>query len=113
MRPEEKLEKEVRFLKAYAVAATACFALLFLTAFQAAPQKQRFTEVDVERINVVQPDGKLALVIDLQSSADARADPQGQGNTAQARCGRHHLFQQRGDGVRRPGPYRQGVGAGL
>ena len=63
MRPEEKLEKEVRFLKAYAVAATACFALLFLTAFQTAQQKQRFTEIDVERINVVQPDGKLALVI--------------------------------------------------
>lgn len=63
MRPEEKLEKEVRFLKAYAVAATAGFALLFLTAFQSAPQKQRFTEIDVERINVVQPDGKLALVI--------------------------------------------------
>lgn len=63
MNPETKLNREVRFLKGYAVASTACFALLFLTAFQTAPQKQRFTEIDVERINVVQPDGKLALVI--------------------------------------------------
>ena len=33
MSPEPKLEREVRFLKAYAVASTACFGLLFLTAF--------------------------------------------------------------------------------
>lgn len=30
---------------------------------QPAPQKQRFTELDVERLNVVEPDGNLALVL--------------------------------------------------
>jgi hypothetical protein len=34
-----------------------------LSAFTRAPQKARFTEIDVERINVVEPDGKLRMVI--------------------------------------------------
>ena len=35
-----------------------------LTASRAAqPQKQRFTEIDVERINIVEPDGKYRMVI--------------------------------------------------
>ncbi|MCA1577970.1 MAG: hypothetical protein LC794_11495 [Acidobacteria bacterium] len=57
------LEKEVRFLKAYAVISTLVFAVLFLTAFTAQTGKQKFAEIDVERINVVEKDGKLRMVI--------------------------------------------------
>jgi hypothetical protein len=60
---QAKLEKEVRFLKAYAVAATLIGAVLVLTAFTLQSGKQKFAEIDVERINVVEKDGKLKMVI--------------------------------------------------
>ena len=61
---DTKLRRDVRFLKLYAVCATAAFAVLALAAFRrpaAGPTK--FEEIDVERINVVEKDGKLRLVI--------------------------------------------------
>jgi hypothetical protein len=58
-----KLEKEVRFLKVYAVVTTLLFVVLVFSAFQQANQKTRFTEIDVERINIVEKDGKLKMVI--------------------------------------------------
>jgi len=58
-----KLEKEVRFLKAYAITATLVGAVLFLTAFTLQKSKQKFGEIDVERINVLDKDGKLRMVI--------------------------------------------------
>lgn len=62
--PQTRLEREVRFLKLYAVGSTLCFLVLFLAAFQGAqPQQQRFTEIEVERINVVEKDGSLRMVI--------------------------------------------------
>lgn len=59
---ETKIERELRFLKAYAVVATLIFAVFILTAFTL-QKKQKFEEIDVERINVVEKDGKLKLVI--------------------------------------------------
>lgn len=47
---------------AYVVAST-LFGVLGIAAFTRATQKQRFTEIDVERINVVAPNGKPRLVI--------------------------------------------------
>jgi hypothetical protein len=58
---ETKLEREVRFLKAYAAIATLTCAVFLLTAFTM--QKQKFGEIDVERINVVEKDGSTRLVI--------------------------------------------------
>ena len=58
-----KLEKEVRFLKVYAVVTTLLFVVLVFSAFQQANQKNKFTELDVERINVIEKDGKLKMVI--------------------------------------------------
>jgi hypothetical protein len=58
------LRRDLRFLKAYAAGST--LAILFLTgaAFrQAAAPRQRFGEIDVERINVVEKDGRKRLVI--------------------------------------------------
>jgi hypothetical protein len=66
-----RVEKELRFLKLYALATTALMGVLLLSAFmQAAPgaqsahgQRAKFTEIDVERINVLEPDGNYRMVI--------------------------------------------------
>ncbi|MGA9994638.1 MAG: hypothetical protein WBP93_04440 [Pyrinomonadaceae bacterium] len=60
---ETKLEKEVRFLKIYALIATLFCAVLFLSGFVTQNKKQKFEEIDVERINVLDKDGKLRMVI--------------------------------------------------
>lgn len=63
---EERLIREVRALKAYALVSSAVLVILTLGAFRPqAPSTQRakFAEIDVERINVVEPDGKLRMVI--------------------------------------------------
>lgn len=60
---ETKLEKEVRFLKIYAAVATLFCAIFLLTAFSAQNDKKKFAEIDVERINIVEKDGKLKMVI--------------------------------------------------
>ena len=59
-----KLEREIRLLKAYASGCTILsLASLLGTALQAQNENERFTEIEVERINVVEADGRLALVI--------------------------------------------------
>src|SRR5690242_10537898 len=61
---DTKLRRDVRFLKLYAACSSAAFAVFALAAFRQ-PQhaKTKFEEIDVERINVVEKDGKLRLVI--------------------------------------------------
>lgn len=59
-----KLERDVRFLKVYAVAVTATVVAVLLSDSGASQvQRQKFVEIDVERLNVVDADGKLAMVI--------------------------------------------------
>src|SRR5687767_4893474 len=58
-----RLEKEVRLLKVYAVVTTLLLGVLVFSAFQQANQKTRFTEIDVERINIIEKDGSLKMVI--------------------------------------------------
>lgn len=60
---EDRIKRELRALKAYAVIMTLLFGTLTVTAFRQGQQNPRFTEIDVERINVVEPDGKLRMVI--------------------------------------------------
>jgi hypothetical protein len=61
---DTKLRRDVRFLKLYAACSTAAFAVLALAAFrQPKAANTKFEEIDVERINVVEKDGKLRLVI--------------------------------------------------
>jgi hypothetical protein len=65
---EKHLERDVRFLKAYAVLSTAVMGVLLLGAFQspeaaAVNQKAKFDEIDVQRINVVEPNGTLRMVL--------------------------------------------------
>src|SRR5438128_11716045 len=60
---EARLEKQVRFLKIYAIVATLVCAVFLLTAFTLQNRQQKFQEINVERINVVEKDGSLRLVI--------------------------------------------------
>jgi hypothetical protein len=59
---QEKIEKDVRFLKIYATAITVLCGIFLLTAFTVGKNK-KFDEIDVERINIVEKDGKLKMVI--------------------------------------------------
>lgn len=59
----DQLRRDIRWLKAYACGTTLVLGVLVLGAFRQAPARARFTEIDVERINVVEPDGKYRMVI--------------------------------------------------
>ncbi|HKQ79785.1 MAG TPA: hypothetical protein VJ810_39185 [Blastocatellia bacterium] len=59
----EKLQRDVRLLKVYAIGATLLLGSLLFAGFGQANQKTKFTEIDVERINIVEKDGKLKMVI--------------------------------------------------
>ncbi len=61
------LRRDIKLLKAWAITSSTIALVLSVAAFrQPQPpvqEKARFGEIDVERINVVEPDGKLRLVI--------------------------------------------------
>ena len=57
------IRRELRLLKGYAAVITLGLGVVLLAAFRQEPQKTRFTEIDVERINIVEPDGKLRMVL--------------------------------------------------
>jgi hypothetical protein len=59
----EKLQRDVRLLKAYAIGVTLLLGSLLFAGFGQSNQKTKFTEIDVERINLVEKDGKLKMVI--------------------------------------------------
>src|SRR6185437_15404972 len=60
----QNLHRDVRILQAYAVIMTAVVLGLGVSGFRRSnDQRQRFTEIDVERINVVEPDGTIRLVL--------------------------------------------------
>jgi hypothetical protein len=59
----DDIRREIRRLKGYSLVMTAAFGVMAFTAFRQAPQNTKFTEIDVERINIVEPDGKLRMVI--------------------------------------------------
>jgi hypothetical protein len=58
-----RLRRELRLLRAHAFITTVLLIVLLLAGFLQAAQRTRFTEIDVERINIVEPDGKLRMVI--------------------------------------------------
>ena len=60
---DNEIRRELRLLKGYAIVVTALLGTISLAAFRQASQKQKFTEIDVERINDVEKDGKLRMVI--------------------------------------------------
>ena len=67
-----RIERDLRFLKLYAGAMTLVVGVMSVAAFaRGAPTqvgeiqgtRAKFDEIDVERINVIEPDGKYRLVI--------------------------------------------------
>jgi hypothetical protein len=60
---DDRIRRELRNLKLYSLFMTLMFGTLSIAAFRQSAQKQSFGEIDVERINVVEPDGNLRLVI--------------------------------------------------
>ncbi|HKQ99584.1 MAG TPA: hypothetical protein VJT09_02860 [Pyrinomonadaceae bacterium] len=96
---ETKLEKEVRFLKMYAFVLTLVCAVFLFSAFAFQSRKQRFEEIDVERINVVERDGKLRMVISNRERqtpvvVDGKTFPQEGGRSAGI-----IFFSERGDEI--------------
>ena len=61
------MQKELRLWKAYATVTTLLIVVLVGSAFALEEQKTKFTEIDVQRINVVEPDGTLRMVISDKS----------------------------------------------
>lgn len=59
----EKLQREIRLLKVYSLVLTTVLIAFFFMAFRNDFAKQRFQEIDVERINVIEKDGTLKMVI--------------------------------------------------
>ena len=61
---QESLRREIRILRATTAACVVCTIVLVVTAFQASPRgKQRFEEIDVERLNVIEKDGRIRLIL--------------------------------------------------
>ena len=96
---ETKLEKEVRCLRIYAVVATLFCAIFLLSGFVMQSKKQKFKEIDVERINIMEKDGKLKMVISNAQrqhpgSVDRKIIPRQEGRPAGM-----IFFNERGDEV--------------
>jgi hypothetical protein len=60
---EAKILTEIRVLRAYALISAVSLGVLFFIAAKGQTQKARFEEIDVERINIIEKDGKLRLAI--------------------------------------------------
>lgn len=58
-----EIRRQTRLLRVYAIVMTILVGVLSLSAFQSQSTRTRFSEIDVERINIVEPDGKLRMVI--------------------------------------------------
>lgn len=61
---QTKIEKKVFYLQAYCLIITLLVGGLLVTGFGNA-QKQKFAEINVERINVVEKDGKLIFKVKI------------------------------------------------
>jgi hypothetical protein len=70
---DDRIRRDVRFLKGYAMLSTVMMAVLFLGAFsdrreklevsEIRAQRAKFDVVDAERVNVIEPNGQLRLAL--------------------------------------------------
>ena len=66
------LERHLRQLRAVITLAVAGLVILGLSGFSLrSAQHQRFSEIDVERINVIEPDGRIRMVVSDQQRSPA------------------------------------------
>jgi len=94
-----RLRRDIRFLKMYAFCSTSLVVFLAATGFrQASPQRTRFDEIDVERVNIVERDGRVRLVI-ANSERQAQAVIDGKTITSGRRPAGMIFFNDIGDEV--------------
>jgi hypothetical protein len=60
---ERALQREMRFHRAYAALSAIALIVLSIAAFRGNTGPARFDEIDVHRINILEPDGKVRMVI--------------------------------------------------
>ena len=99
MQMDSKIERQIRLLKTYALLMTLVCGTFVVTGFVAQNKKQKFEEIDVERINVVEKDGRLKLVISNSARqhpgiVDGKLIPREQGRAAGL-----IMFNDRGDEI--------------
>ena len=58
-----EIRRQTRSLRAYAIVMTTVAGVLSLAAFQAQSAPTKFVEIDVQRINIVEPNGNLRMVL--------------------------------------------------
>ena len=63
---EEKIAKDVKFLKIYSALLTVAIISFFIMSFVGSSDKKRFEEINVERINIIEDNGDLKMVISNQ-----------------------------------------------
>ena len=68
---KSNLKRDVLFLKFYATLSALALAVLFLAGFRG-DEKNRFTEIDVERLNLVEKNGRTVLVM---ANSERMPDP--------------------------------------
>jgi hypothetical protein len=59
----DKVQRELHLLKIYALFSIVLFAALICLAAKGPGRKAKFDEIDAERINIVEPDGKVRLTL--------------------------------------------------
>ena len=59
----DKIQRELRLLKIYALFSIVLFTTLICIAAKGPGRKAKFDEIDAERINIVEPDGKVRLTL--------------------------------------------------
>src|SRR2546426_6655110 len=59
----QRMWKEIRRLKGCVLLLASMFVMLWFAGFTQKATKQRFDEIDVERLNIVQPDGRYCFVL--------------------------------------------------
>jgi len=70
----DSIGRQLRGFKIYSAVTTIIFGTLSVAGFRQATQRARFAEIDVERINVVEKDGKLRMVISNKARSPAPMD---------------------------------------
>ena len=64
---DARIERELRILRAYAITSSLLILALFVMGAANDHKKEKLDEIDVQRINVVEPDGTLRMVISNQA----------------------------------------------
>jgi hypothetical protein len=74
MSVDHALKRELRILRVYSTISGIALIALSVAAFNRSAAPTRFDEIDVHRINIVEPDGKLRMVISNKARSPGPID---------------------------------------